>query len=206
MDCKYCPETFDSEDDYYSHLASSHTESEVTNLEAKKVKNSYGGFSDEESERDYILMAGLFVAGLFAAGILASVFFMGGDGSTSGEYEHVEHYPSGQAHEHGQWHMEVNGEEIDFSQDKYQVADDKFHFEGGDGERWHAHAQNITIQYALATLGFEVTENHVRFNDTTYERPEEATVTVLVNGEEVDPVTYRLSDGDAVRISIETNQ
>lgn len=205
MDCTYCDEEgFESEDDLYEHLHQDHSRDELGRLDQKRLESKYS----EDSSGSRISLA--FIVGLFIVtviiGIIAASLYMNTDSGSPGaeEYDHVEVMPTGQNHYHGTWHMEVNDEKIDFSASEYQLRDSDFHFEGGDGETWHSHANRISLQYALATLGFELTEEHVAFDDETYQRGEEATVTIRVSGQSVNPYEYTLEEGDVVEISIVT--
>ncbi len=110
-----------------------------------------------------------------------------------------------QQHVHGHMNVTVDGEEIDFSQSKYQSNDRHFHFENGEGEYWHAHSSNVTLGYALDSLsGITVSGETVTVNGMTYDGGDaDTTVTVEVNGESVSPSEYFLKDGDDVSITIE---
>ncbi|WP_323191213.1 MoaD/ThiS family protein [Halostella sp. PRR32] len=125
--------------------------------------------------------------------------------NTSAPEEHIRHED---LHVHGNITFEVDGEEVDFSRDKYQNADHSqyFHFENGAGEPWHAHAWNVTLGYGMSTLeGINVTEDSVTYENETYVDGENgASVSVEVNGEPVDPNGYVLKDGDSIRIVVDT--
>lgn len=210
MNCNYCSDSnFESEDDLYQHIRSEHDEEEVSQIDARKVRKQYGGF--EGSPVGFMKKYGMLFAGAFVAaivvGIVAYTVFMGGSNgeNSSEQFSHVETTPSGTAHYHGQFYMSINGNNVDFSQQQYQLQDNSFHFESGEGVRWHGHANNITIQYALATLDIKLTEDYVTVNGDKYERGSEAEVSVTVNGSEVDPATYTLQRDDTVTVEINTN-
>lgn len=126
------------------------------------------------------------------------------DVSTPGEY-----IPPENLHVHGTIDFTVDGEELDFSRDKYQQAghNDHFHFEGGHANPWHAHSMHVTLAYAMSTLdGINMTAESVTYNGTTYQYDDgDATVTVSVNGDPVDPTEYYLKNGDSVSITIESD-
>ncbi|QLG60381.1 hypothetical protein [Halorarum salinum] len=125
------------------------------------------------------------------------------DVDTPGEYIKAD-----QQHIHGPITFEVDGEEVDFSEDRYQSGHQHFHFEGGSGNPWHAHSYSITLEWAMNTLeGIEVSENSVTYDGTTYDGSDsDTTVTIEVNGESVDPSEYFLKDGDSVNIVVETEE
>ncbi|QLG29733.1 hypothetical protein HUG10_19195 (plasmid) [Halorarum halophilum] len=123
------------------------------------------------------------------------------DVETPGEYIKAD-----QQHIHGPITFEVEGEELDFSEDRYQTNHQLFHFEGGHAEPWHAHSWSMTLEWAMNSLdGINVTENSVTYDGTTYDGSDsDTTVTIEVNGESVDPSEYYLKDGDNVNIVVET--
>jgi len=125
-----------------------------------------------------------------------------GDVTTPGEY-----IPPENLHVHGTIDFTVDGEELDFSRDKYQQAghNDHFHFEGGHASPWHAHSAHVTVGYAMSTLeGINVSDDAITYNGTAYAFDEEdGAATVKVNGESVDPNEYYLKNGDSVTIAIE---
>ncbi|MFC4551628.1 MULTISPECIES: hypothetical protein [Halorussus] len=120
--------------------------------------------------------------------------------------DHIHHDNS---HVHGTIDFVVNGHEVDFSRDRYQVDSHSryFHFEGGHADPWHAHSWSVTLKYAMSTLqGINVSDGTVTYNGTTYADDEAGTtVKILVNGEPVDPGEYLLKDGDHVRIAAESD-
>ncbi|HMB50062.1 MAG TPA: hypothetical protein VKM69_05325 [Natronoarchaeum rubrum] len=109
-----------------------------------------------------------------------------------------EYIPPEDQHIHGDIEFVVEGEEIDFSAERYQSGHQHFHFEGGAADPWHAHSWSVSLGYAMSTLdGIDVTGGEVTYDGTTYTDED---VTVEVNGESVDPDEYFLKDGDSVRI------
>lgn len=124
------------------------------------------------------------------------------DVETPGDYIKAD-----QQHIHGPMTFEVNGNEVDFSKDKYQSGHKHFHFEGGHADPWHAHSWSMTLEWAMNTLeGINVSENSVTYDGTTYDGSDSGTtVTIEVNGEPVTPSEYYLKDGDQIRIVVETN-
>ncbi|MDX1745764.1 MAG: hypothetical protein R3324_07490, partial [Halobacteriales archaeon] len=111
----------------------------------------------------------------------------------------------GSVHLHGTIEMTVDGEAVDFSRDRYQLQADAFHFESREGGRWHVHARGVTLGWAMATLGIEVTGSSVTVEGRTYrDGADGVSVTVEVNGEPVSPASYVLREGDHVRIVVET--
>jgi len=205
-DCDHCGASFDDESAYLSHLAAEHAD-ELGPIEQRRVD----AVSSDDGGIDAAPIA-LGVVIIAAAAIVGYVVFVaggsGGNGNVVNGFE-VAETPTGQpyqgTHLHGTVRMSVRGDSVDFSQEQYQISstgNDYFHFEG-DG-RWHVHAPGVTMEYAMATLDIGVTNDSVTFEGTTYTDGENATVTVQVNGNDVDPETYVLQDGDEVTIVVES--
>lgn len=205
-DCDYCGESFASDSAYDKHLKKEHYE-ELGPIDKRRV----GGVTDDDGGIDPapIALGGVVLA---AAAIVAYVVLFaggGGGGGGSGTVNGIEvaQMPTGQAyqgtHYHGTIEMSVEGQQVDFSRQQYQLQADPFHFEGGDGSRWHVHATGVTLEYAMATLGFDVADDSVTYQGTTYTDGENAAVTVSVNGNDITPAEYVLRDGDTVRVVVE---
>lgn len=217
VDCDYCDASFDSEDAYLEHLGSAH-EGELGSIDRRRVDEYSGGSDDGGSiPTGPAILVG--VIGFSLAIVVYVVVFMGGSGGGGGGPATTNGIEVAQtpgelrsAHEHGTMEVRIDGQRLDFSQSQYQVADRKFHFEGGDGRVWHGHASGVTLEYALATLDIRATENSVTYGGTTYTDGENANVSITVDGDPVDPETYVLqgveadsgANGDRVRIVVES--
>lgn len=206
-DCDYCGDTFDDEDTYLDHLGADHDD-ELGRIERRRVDEHRAAVEETRQQR-YHLALGLFVAigvGLLAGG--AYYFLAGSGGATNtGASGSSGPYAYGSVHWHGQMEVVVDGHQVDFSKDRYQVQDKYFHFERGNGERWHVHGKGVTLAYSLDTLDIGVTNTSVTYDGTTYRESDPGTnVTVTVNGESVDPRSYVLQDGDSVRVVVTQNE
>ncbi|MFC6938798.1 hypothetical protein ACFQE8_02335 [Salinirubellus sp. GCM10025818] len=190
-DCDYCGESFEGEKAYVNHLRAEHMD-ELGPIDRRRV----GADEDGGSGLPAGPLALALVIGATVAVIGYVMFVAGGSSGSVG--------PAGSAHYHGPMQMVVLGEQVDFSRDEYQLRDDRFHFEGGDGSTWHAHATGITLDYAMESLGFDVTRTSVTYQGTTYEDSDDQyNVTVTVGGEQVNPEQYVLQEGDRIRIVVE---
>jgi hypothetical protein len=221
-ECSYCGESFEGEQPYLRHLDEHHRD-ELGSIDRRRVEEDLddGGSG---------LPTGPLVLGfvlLVAAGLVAYVvFFLGGSSPATGSdgagvdgpasLDSVAQSPGsvGSAHEHGTLQVVIDGREVDFSQQRYQLRADAFHFENGNGQVWHKHATGVTLEWAMATLDIGVSEDTVVFDGRVYRESDPGTnVTVTVNGEPVDPQTYVLEGapdtnperGDSVRIVAETS-
>ncbi len=198
-ECDHCGASFDEEDAYLRHLRDEHPD-ELTRIERRRVDD----LDDGDGGIPTMAVVGAGVVGVLIAGALAYVLLAGGSGP-SADAEITPH-DLRSVHYHGTMNVTIDGQTLDFSQDQYQLQDDYFHYEGGDGSRWHVHGQDVSLEYGLATLGIEVTEDSVTFDGTTYEDGDDGTnVTITVNGESVDPAQYVLQRGDQVRVIVTTS-
>ena len=216
VECRYCGRAFDDESAYREHLWETHEE-ELGPIDRRRL-------DAEESERSRtpLVLAGMVL--VLALAVMAGAGYVlldgggsgedanagGGGGGASGDpaapgnVESVARTPTGvgSVHYHGTIEMRVMGQSVDFSRSQYQLQADPFHFENGEGSRWHAHAQGVTLEYAMSTLGIGVTDESVTFEGETYRDGQNATVIVEVNGQSVTPSEYVLQEGDRVRILV----
>jgi hypothetical protein len=189
-ECDYCGASHDSEEAHLQHLESEHYD-EVGPIDKRRVDDVRGGGD---------IPVGPIAVGvvlLAAAGVVGYVVFIAGGsgGSNIGQ--------TGSAHYHGTMEMTVLGERVDFSRSQYQVRDDRFHFEGGNGQRWHAHATGVTFGYAMNALGFDVSTdpNGIRYEGETYADGDQVEVIFEVNGDAVG-LNYVLKQGDDIRVVV----
>lgn len=203
-DCDYCGDDFDSEDAYLEHLAEAHAD-DLGSIDQRRV-DQYEGAKDSGGISTPLLAASVVVALVVGLGggyaITSGALFSGGS-SSGGSGDVPTPYDTWDVHYHGSIEVVVDGQAVDFSQDRYQLQADFFHFEGGDGTRWHGHARGVTLERAMSTLDIGVTDDSVTVQGTTYVDGENADVTVTVDGTDVDPRTYTLEDGDTIRIVVE---
>lgn len=209
-ECSYCGAGFDDEEPLLQHKADTH-ESELGTIDQRRVAELDGDDGGGLPTGPIVLVGVIAIA----VAMVGYVIFFAGGGSAGGAGEPGAY---GSTHEHGPMEMRVLGDRVDFSQSQYQVAADRFHFENGDGQIWHTHAEGVTIQWAMETLGINVTENSVTYDGATYRDSDpEYNVTVAVDGESADPSSFVLEgpsdpalaeqQGDSVLIAVErTNE
>lgn len=204
-ECSYCGESFADEDAELQHLRDEHA-GELSRIDRRRVGDIDDG--DGGLPTGPIILAGVILVAI--AVVVYVTVFVGGGSSPSGT-DGPGPYQS--AHEHGTIEMTVLGDTVDFSQDRYQIAADRFHFENNNGDVWHTHATGVTLQWAMNTLpGIQVTDDNVTYQETTYEDSDpDYDVIVEVNGEPVDPGEYVLEgstdpsladQGDSIRIVV----
>jgi len=217
-DCNYCAESFADEDAYLEHLHAAHDEGELSRIDRRRVEQHVGDGGDGGFPTGPVVLGGLL---LFTVGVIVYVTFFvwGGSSAATTPMGDVAQTPTnvGDAHEHGHINVTIDGQTLDFSQPRFQKPQQYpgYHFEAGDGSAWHVHAEGVTLEYAMATLGIDVTRSTVTYDGTTYRDTDPGTnVTVQVNNESVNPATYELEGvgpdngdgGDFVRILVETNE
>lgn len=207
-DCEYCSRSFDDEETYLRHLRSDH-ESELGAIDQRRVADLEG---DDEGLPTGPLVLGLILLTSVAL-VSYVVLFAGGSDAATEPHSH------GSVHEHGTMEVTIEGEQLDLTSDRYAHSDRGFHFH--DGQRnpvWHIHAQDVTLQYALGTLGIEVNDagTVLRYDGNTYRDDDSDTkVIVEVDGESVEPASYTLegvrseapdAGGDHVRVVVRTTR
>lgn len=112
--------------------------------------------------------------------------------------------PLGSAHEHSAFLVKVNGENIDFSQPKYQVQSDYIHVENGDGTTLHTHATNLTFADFLKSVKMDIDEesNCLEFtNGTEYCNNNNNQLRTFVNGNSTNSISdYIVKENDRLLV------
>ncbi|NHN42166.1 hypothetical protein G9C85_11085 [Halorubellus sp. JP-L1] len=223
-DCEHCSETFEDDAAYLRHLDAEHPD-EMGRIERRRLED-LGGSSDGPSMP--LLVGGIAVGALLLAIVIYTVTTSGGQNlgpapnppghelGPAGDDQTIQPQQVGSAHTHGQISVTVDGTEIDFRRAEFQHPQQMvaFHFEAGE-RRWHGHARQISLEYALEATAFGVTNDSFAYDGTVYrtgsnasapdgwEVVTDATVVYVVNGERVDPETYVLEDGDSITVHVE---
>ena len=182
--CPYCGDSL-ADDDYDAHLRREHA-AELGPIDRRRVGQS----ARESGGRSLALYAGVgLLLALFVVGY--ALVFLGPGAATSSAA--VQPDASTPTHEHGTITVQYDGTEVAFEDPQYAEIDDCFHFHdyATDGV-WHVHCENVTIEYALETLGMDVTADSFAIDGESFSEDDGDTVSVIVNGEAVDPQTYEL--------------
>lgn len=192
-DCDYCEASFTDEDAYLDHLAEHHAD-ELSRIDQRRV----GSRLDDDDGGVSRVALGAAVIGALAVVALGWTLVGGDDGPT-------EPYAHGSVHEHGTIAVTIDGEQLDFSEPQYIEQDQYWHFHDYDADdSWHLHGQDVTLTYALGTLGIDATGDKLTYDGTTYEADDpDVTLRYEVNGESVDPEEYTFSEGDDVLVVVE---
>jgi hypothetical protein len=112
--------------------------------------------------------------------------------------------PLGSAHEHAAFLVKVNGQNIDFSQPKYQVQSDYIHVENGDGTTLHRHATNVTFADFLKSIKMDIDKKNnclVFTNGTEYCDDNNNKLRTLINGHSTKSISeYILNNNDRLLV------
>ncbi len=134
-----------------------------------------------------VLVIGLIGYGLFWA-LTASNTGMGAPGST---------------HTHQDFKMYINGNQIDFSQSKYQRPQNPYvHMEGGDGDVIHKHATGVVLRVFLKSVDINVDSNCLTMDTgEKYCNGDGKTLKLYINGKTSNNWDYDLQDLDKILVS-----
>lgn len=204
-ECRHCGETFEDEADLATHLTERH-EAALSRLDRRRAEaardaDAEGTDGDASTTGRVLRVAVPVVLGVVVAGFLYVLLAPGGSPAETGAASQPTDLYA--VHYHGTMEVAVLGDRIDLSRDRYQLRADAFHFERNRGERWHVHARGVTLEWALESLGMDATTDSVTVGGATYRDGEAGhDVRILVNGEPVDPRSYVLEQGDAVRVLV----
>ncbi|MEM2140348.1 MAG: hypothetical protein QXJ74_00415 [Nitrososphaera sp.] len=111
-------------------------------------------------------------------------------------------YVLGSAHEHAVFAVILDGQKIDFSQDKYQVKSRFIHVENNDGTTIHRHAVGVPFEFFLESVGMGIQGDcFVRDDGQQFCDDGGKQLRFFVNGEEVDLLAnYVVEDEDRVLV------
>jgi hypothetical protein len=110
--------------------------------------------------------------------------------------------PLGSEHVHAAFAVKINGEKLDFSQEKYQVQSQYIHVENNDGNTLHRHATGVPVGEFFASLGMNVTDSCFTLeNKTSYCSNGNSNLEFYVNGNKTNSIAnYILKEDDRILI------
>lgn len=215
LTCDHCGEEFGGERERIQHVLDEHDD-EINSHTRDSLKRDLNKLEPDDaggvsiSLRQYKgpiigVAAVLALTGLaFASGVVS---FNTGDQPTTSADGDISPGAPGTAHHHAQFDVVIDGDEIDFSQPRYQIGQTQnryIHFEGGDGQTIHKHATDTTIAFALETLGMSITGECLTL-DTGEEYCEDGgNLTVQANGNAVNASSYVIREGDVIEVAFES--
>ena len=105
-------------------------------------------------------------------------------------------------HIHSDVKVYINGQSIDFSQRKYQLATSFIHFEDGLGDVVHVHATGMTIGQLFKSLKGDLNNNCLVLESQNYCNENEKKLKFYVNGQPNNQFdNYIIHDLDKVLVS-----
>lgn len=188
--CPYCGDSI-PDDEYETHLRRAHAD-DLTAIDQRRV----GSIDDHSRHRRLGFYAGVaIVIVVFTLGY--GVLFLGADGASSTAA--VQPDAERPVHEHGLLTVQYDDRVVDVDDPQYLEADDCFHFHAHDNAQvWHVHCADVTLEYALETLGMDVTATTLAVDGQVYDEDAGDDVNVTVDGEAVDPQTHVLEGVESV--------
>ncbi|HLC61361.1 MAG TPA: hypothetical protein VJJ52_08110 [Candidatus Nanoarchaeia archaeon] len=110
--------------------------------------------------------------------------------------------PLKSTHIHADIKVYINGQSIDFSQKKYQLATSYIHFEDGLGDVAHIHATGLNIGHFFKSLNGDFNDNCLTFERQTYCNDTSKRLKFYVNGKpNAEFGYYVLTDLDKILVS-----
>ena len=108
----------------------------------------------------------------------------------------------GTAHEHAVFAVILDGEKIDFSQNRYQVQSSFIHVEGGDGTTLHRHATDVPFSEFLDSVRMDIQNDcFIRDDGEVFCDDGVNQLRYFVNGQEVDSILdYVIEEEDRILI------
>lgn len=110
--------------------------------------------------------------------------------------------PLGSAHVHAAFAVKLNGTQLDFSNDKYQVKSRYMHVENGDGTTLHRHAADVPISEFFKSIRMNTTDTcFTTDNKTEYCSNGNQNLEFYVNGNKTKSIAnYVFNDDDRILI------
>ena len=140
--CQKCESTFGAQDALNNHVNAKHFES---------PKQSFGDKFKKPLK--------YFVALIIVIGVVWLVYNWAANAPKIG--------PVGSTHIHQDVKIYLDGQQLDLSQQKYQVRAPQVHVEDGDGDVIHVHATGVPIGMFFDSLGMKLTTNCFETDDGT---------------------------------------
>ncbi len=155
--CEQCDKDFSTDEAFQQHNADKHgsgqTRHEIKQLK-RQEKEEKKKTEHEKSSRKRKLRMITVIAAVFLgiAGIAAFVIYLPKpEANVSSGIG-----PVGSTHQHADFKVYINGEQLDFTSPAYQVRAREVHVEGGDDDVIHKHATGVTVGHFFKTLGFRI--------------------------------------------------
>src|SRR3989338_1070760 len=107
----------------------------------------------------------------------------------------------GSEHTHMSIVFFIEGNQVNFAEQKYMLQDSRMHFENNDGVTIHKHATGVNLPVFFASLDIRINQDCFMLDITKeYCGDGENKLTFIVNGQESEDVYRELQDGDKILI------
>lgn len=183
--CEKCSKSFKTEEALNQHNNAKHS-----SLKEDKIFSSY----KKQKRNSKILVYGVIAVAVVA--VIAIAFFF------------MQNLPSasigvpGSAHYHADIKVYIEGTPINFAQSRFQLQSQYIHFESGDGDIVHYHATGIPFSFFFETLGINLSDSCIEYNNANYCTNAEKSLKLYVNGEKVEDIeNYIAQDLDKILLS-----
>ncbi len=102
----------------------------------------------------------------------------------------------GSAHDHALFHISVNGSELDFSGERFQMNARHVHLENGRSDIVHKHSEGVTWKDFFETVNISIKDNSSRVCVDIYNSTRCGNGTAVLNGEENPDLETEIKQGD----------
>ena len=154
--CEECSRDFGTEEAFVQHNRDRHesgqTRHEIKQMKKQEKEEKKKTEHEKSSRKRKIRMITIIAAVLLGiAGMAAFVIYLPKTDTVSTGIGAV-----GSTHQHADFKVYINGEQLDFTSPAYQVRAREVHVEGGDDDVIHKHATGVTVGHFFKTLGFKI--------------------------------------------------
>jgi hypothetical protein len=110
----------------------------------------------------------------------------------------------GSAHAHAAIAVFINGDQINYGLEKYQISSKYIHFENSNPYVIHRHATNASLELLFSSFGMIVMADCIQLHGELFCTEENQTLRFFVNGEEFhsDISQYIFDHNDKIMISL----
>jgi hypothetical protein len=110
----------------------------------------------------------------------------------------------GSAHAHAAIAVFINGDQINYGLEEYQISSKYIHFENSNPYVIHRHATNASLELLFSSFGMSIMADCITLHSKLFCTEENQTLSFFVNGEEFnsDISQYTFDHNDKIMISL----
>jgi hypothetical protein len=110
----------------------------------------------------------------------------------------------GSAHAHAAIAVFINGDQINYGLEEYQISSKYIHFENSNPYVIHRHATNASLELLFSSFGMSIMADCIQLHSKLFCTEENQTLRFFVNGEEFnsDISQYTFDHNDKIMISL----